>query len=74
MDETAATVCYGEDWNEHYRRFADIVASILKGVRAADIPVDVTARFQMVVNLKRAREIGVEIPSSLLVRADAIIR
>lgn len=67
-----SVVGFGMDYGDHRRRAVAVIAKILEGARPADIPVDSTSRFLLAVNLKRAREIGVEIPPSILVRADRI--
>jgi putative ABC transport system substrate-binding protein len=69
-----STVGFGMDYEDHLRRAASIIAEILKGKPVADIPVDFTSRYLLRVNLKRAREIGIEIPASILLRADTIER
>jgi putative tryptophan/tyrosine transport system substrate-binding protein len=67
-----SVVGFGMDYEDHRRRAVAVIAKVLEGTRPADIPVDSTSRFLLTVNLKRAREIGVEIPPSILVRADRI--
>jgi putative tryptophan/tyrosine transport system substrate-binding protein len=64
---------YGTDFPLMYRRAADQVAKILKGEKAADLPVELAAKFDMVVNLKTAIAIGVELPTGILLRADEVI-
>ena len=64
---------YGADLNDLYRRSANYVDKILKGAKPADLPVEQAEKYQMVVNLKTARELGVTIPPALLVRADEVI-
>jgi ABC-type uncharacterized transport system substrate-binding protein len=65
---------YGADLAEHYRRAAVIVDKILKGVKPADIPVEQPTKFEFVINLKAAKQIGLTIPPNVLVRADRVIK
>ena len=65
---------YGPDRNEPYRRGALFVVKILKGVKPADLPVEQPTKFQLVINLKAAKQIGLMIPPNVLVRADRVIR
>ena len=64
---------YGTNLLEGLRTAAGMVAKILKGAKPADLPVDQTSRFELVVNLKTARAIGLKIPQSVLLRADRVI-
>ncbi len=64
---------YGGNPEESYRRAASHVAKILKGAKPADLPVEQPTRIEFVINLKAAREIGLAIPQSLLLRADQVI-
>ena len=64
---------YGVDFVLMYRRAADYVAKILKGVKAGDLPVEQATKFEMAVNLKTAKAIGIERPTSILLRADEVI-
>jgi putative ABC transport system substrate-binding protein len=64
---------YGVDFPSMFRKAADYVARILKGAKPADLPVELATKFETVVNLKTARAIGVELPTSILLRADKVI-
>jgi putative ABC transport system substrate-binding protein len=54
-------------------RAADILAQVLRGAKPAEIPVDQASRFELAVNLRTARAIGIQVPASILVRADRVI-
>jgi len=71
--EAGGLMSYGVDYVAMHRRIAALVAKILEGTKPADIPVEQPTRFEFVVNLKTAKAIGIELPTSILVRADEVI-
>jgi putative tryptophan/tyrosine transport system substrate-binding protein len=69
--QAGGLVSYGPDRSDLYRRAADLVDKILRGTKPADIPVEQPTQFRLVVNLKTAKALGLTIPESFLLRADA---
>jgi putative tryptophan/tyrosine transport system substrate-binding protein len=64
---------YGPEFIDIFRRSASYVDRILRGAKPADLPVQLPARFQMVLNARTAKELGLDVPPSILVRADEVI-
>jgi len=71
--EAGGLISYGPNFLESYRYAATFVDRILKGAKPAELPVEQPAVFEVVINLRTAREIGVTIPPSILLRADRVI-
>jgi putative tryptophan/tyrosine transport system substrate-binding protein len=71
--DAGGVISYGPDTADEFRRAADYVSRILKGEKAADLPVQAPTRYELIVNLRTAKELGLAIPQSVLSRADRVI-
>jgi len=73
LTDAGLLLSYGEDFVDQFRGIAVYVDKILKGAKPADLPIEIPARYDFVINANTARKLGLDIPPSVLARTDRVI-
>jgi putative ABC transport system substrate-binding protein len=71
--QAGGLISYGPNWPSMWRRAADLVAKVLSGVKPGDIPVEQPTEFDLVINARTAKALGLAVPPALFTRADEVI-
>ena len=73
MAESGGLIAYGDDFAEEFRQGAGYIDRILTGAKPADLPIQQATKFELIINLRTAKTLGIIVPPQLLARADEVI-